>query len=95
MATRMSSSEMQCYAPALDAGSYPLEVSLNEQDYTDHRFPFLYFDDQVIPPCSRGRSVVQNKQHFISTLPSVRASHTVDSIAWPRDSTSIRYHLAR
>lgn len=47
MATRWSPSEVQCYAPTLEAGTYPLELSLNDQDYTDRRFPFLYFDDQV------------------------------------------------
>lgn len=47
MATRLSPSEVQCYAPTLEAGTYHLELSLNDQDYTDMRFPFLYFDDQV------------------------------------------------
>lgn len=47
MAMRLSPSEVQCYAPTLEAGTYPLELSLNDQDYTDRRFPFLYFDDQV------------------------------------------------
>lgn len=47
MGNRLSPSEVQCYAPPLEAGTYPLELSLNNQDYTDRRFPFLYFDDQV------------------------------------------------
>lgn len=47
MANRLSPSEVQCYAPPLEAGTYPLELSLNNQDYTDRGFPFLYFDDQV------------------------------------------------
>lgn len=47
MANRLSPSEVQCYAPPLAAATYPLELSLNNQDYTDRRFPFLYFDDQV------------------------------------------------
>lgn len=46
---RISPSEIQCYSPPLDAGMYPLEVSLNDQDYTHHRYPFLYFEDQVSP----------------------------------------------
>lgn len=47
LASRLSPSEMHCYAPPLTAGQYPLELSLNDQDYTDRRFPFLYFDDQA------------------------------------------------
>lgn len=47
LATRLSPSEIQCYAPPLEARTYSLELSLNNQDYTDRRFPFLYFDDQV------------------------------------------------
>lgn len=47
LATRLSPSEIQCYAPPFEAGTYPLELSLNNQDYTNQRFPFLYFDDQV------------------------------------------------
>lgn len=65
MARRRSPSEVQCYAPALEAGSYPLELSLNDQDYTDRRFPFLFFDDQVIPPCSLAISVAQKKAVFL------------------------------
>lgn len=54
-ATRISPSEIQCYAPPLDAGTYPLEVSLNDQDYTSQRFPFLFFDDQVTSKISTDR----------------------------------------
>lgn len=47
LAARVSPSEVQCYAPTLEAGTYPLELSLNDQDYIDRRFPFLYFVDPV------------------------------------------------
>lgn len=47
LATRSSPSEIQCFAPPLEAGTYALELSLNNQDYTDRRFPFLFFDDHV------------------------------------------------
>lgn len=47
LARRSSPSEIQCYAPTLEAGTYALELSLNNQDYTDRRFPFLFFEDHV------------------------------------------------
>ncbi|CAM9707700.1 unnamed protein product, partial [Discosporangium mesarthrocarpum] len=47
-AERLSASEIQCYAPPHKEGVYPLEISLNDQDYTDVRFPFFFFTDQEL-----------------------------------------------
>ncbi|GMH75263.1 hypothetical protein TL16_g06701 [Triparma laevis f. inornata] len=42
----LDSGAMQCYAPKFTfAGGYALEVSLNDQDYTQQRLTFDYYED--------------------------------------------------
>ncbi|CAM9426180.1 unnamed protein product, partial [Ectocarpus fasciculatus] len=74
LATRLSPSEVQCYAPPMEAGTYPLELSLNNQDYTGRRFPFLYFDDQASritpvsgPAAAAGTAVTFYGRGFVNT----------------------------
>ncbi|CAN0014344.1 unnamed protein product, partial [Hapterophycus canaliculatus] len=72
---RSSPSEIQCYAPPLEAGTYALELSLNNQDYTDRRFPFLFFDDHALsritpvsgPAEAAGTSVTFYGRGFVNT----------------------------
>lgn len=45
LAVALSGTQIQCYAPPQLPGQYVLEVSLNDQDYTELRFPFLYYSD--------------------------------------------------
>ena len=40
--------EIHCFAPPHVAGRYALEVTLNDQDYTDARFPFFYYSDPAL-----------------------------------------------
>jgi len=39
---------IRCFAPPHPAGVYPLEVSINDQDYTFQRTPFFYYADEAL-----------------------------------------------
>lgn len=67
--------EMQCFAPPHSPGQYALEVSLNDQDYTDQRFPFYYYEDPALsrltpisgPAVAAGTPVTVYGHGFINT----------------------------
>ena len=39
---------IQCWAPPHALGAYPLELSINDQDYTFQRLPFYFYKDPVL-----------------------------------------------
>ncbi|KDO29856.1 hypothetical protein SPRG_19735 [Saprolegnia parasitica CBS 223.65] len=48
LATYMHSDRLRCVAPSLPAGTYALEVSLNNQDYTMTRWPFYFYPNPIL-----------------------------------------------
>jgi hypothetical protein len=44
----VSQGEIYCYAPPHPPGRYPLEFSLNDQDFTTWRRPFFYYRDPAL-----------------------------------------------
>ena len=74
-----------CYAPPYNHGTYPLEVSLNDQDYTTLRVPFFYYVDPMmsrISPLAGNFHVLSNllliyicKLHWNPQAPREREEH--------------------
>jgi hypothetical protein len=92
--------EMNCFAPMHDPGQYALEVSLNDQDYTDQRFPFLYYDDPAMarlapvsgPAVAAGTPVTIYGNGFVNTsLLTCRFGRTVVPASF-RSSSEILCH---
>ena len=67
--------EVLCYAPPHPPGVYPLEVTLNDQDYSSSRRPFFYYRD---PALSR-INPVSGPARAAGTLVSVYGSGFVNS----------------
>jgi hypothetical protein len=71
----MDTGEIQCFAPAYYPGVYPVEISINDQDYTSQRFPFFFYSVMTIstifppsgPALSAGTDVLVNGQGFVNT----------------------------
>lgn len=67
--------QIQCSTPPYRAGVYPLEVSMNEQDYSNYRLPFFFYDDltieSVFPPSgpafSAGTEVLVKGNGFVNS----------------------------
>jgi len=67
--------EMTCYAPPHQPGQYAMEISLNDHDYTDHRFPFRYYEDPALsritpvsgPAVASGTPVTVYGNGFVNT----------------------------
>ena len=67
--------EVHCYAPPHRAGRFPLEVTANDQDYTDQRVPFFYYQDPVLsrimpvsgPAIAAGTRVTVFGDGFVNT----------------------------
>lgn len=74
-ATWNSFDEILCMAPPHLPGTYPLEVTVNGQDYTDAGFPFFYCAEQGIhriepvfgPAISAGTSVTVEGTGFVNS----------------------------
>lgn len=78
--------EMQCFAPPHPPGQHALEVSINNQDYSDQRFPFFYYRDMALsrltpisgPTLAAGTPVSVYGHGFINTtLLTCRFGETV------------------
>lgn len=78
--------EINCYAPPHEAGVYALEVSVNDQDYGDIRFPFRYYKQESLsrvmpvsgPAYAAGTEVTLYGNGFVNTTLLVcRFGHTV------------------
>lgn len=74
-ATWNSFDEILCMAPPHLPGTFPLEVTVNGQDYTDTGFPFFYYVEQGIhridpvfgPAVGAGTSVMVEGSGFVNS----------------------------
>jgi hypothetical protein len=81
----LNEGELSCYAPPHPAGTYPLEISINDQDYTSLRYPFFYYKDPELrrispvagPSDSAGTNVNVYGEGFVnSTFLTCRFGYT-------------------
>lgn len=67
--------QLQCFTPPYAAGVYPLEVTINDQDYTSRRLPFFFHSALSIatlfppsgPALSAGTQVLVRGEGFVNT----------------------------
>lgn len=83
-ATYWSSGEIHCFPHAHSAGIYPLEISMNNQDYSTSRTPFFFYKDEALsrispvsgPALSGGTEVHVYGAGFVnSTLLTCKFGH--------------------
>lgn len=75
VATFLDTGEIVCLAPPYAQGVYPLEVSMNDQDYTNLRRPFFFSPEISIqslfppsgPALSAGTEVIIRGYYFINS----------------------------
>eukprot|EP00949_MAST-11_sp_MAST-11-sp1_P005202 g5202.t1 len=83
----LNAAEIVCRSPAHVTGTFPLEITANDQDYTSQRLPFVFYEEAVIeritpvsgPAVTAGTEIHVYGENFVnaSTLTCRFADTTV------------------